>query len=245
MALVFLANLIVGLLVGISGIAGFLLPIFYIGVMNLQPVEALALSFSAFIISGTLGSVNYYKKGLLDIKISIIISVGSFIASIFGVRANLLIPEKTMQMILYIVVLLSGLSIIFRKNRERERKIELGYGVLIIIGFITGFICSVSGAGGPILVLPILILLGVKVHNAIGISLFNSIFIGLPAAIGYMLNSNLNIIAEYISIALVAHGLGVIIGSKNTERINQNTLKKAVGVFSVGIAIYKLSKIII
>lgn len=93
--------------------------------------------------------------------------------------------------------------------------------------------------------LPILILLGINVHNAIGISLFNSIFIGIPSAIGYMLNSNVSIIAEFLPIALFGHGIGVFIGSKNTQRINQDILKKVVGVFSIIIALYKLSKIIL
>lgn len=124
MILVFIVNLVVGLLVGVSGIAGFLLPIFYIGVVNLQPVEALALSFSAFIVSGTLGSLNYHKKNLLDVRTSIIISIGSVFASILGVKANLLIPATTMQTILYTVVLLSGLSILLRKNKEREKNLN-------------------------------------------------------------------------------------------------------------------------
>ena len=92
MFLVFLANIIVGVLVGLSSIAGFLLPIFYTSILNLGSVESLALSFSAFVVSGILGSRSYYKKNLLNLKLAIIISIGSFFASFLGVKANLLIP---------------------------------------------------------------------------------------------------------------------------------------------------------
>lgn len=240
MILVGIVNLIVGLLVGVSGIAGFLLPIFYISVMGLNTAEALALSFSAFIVSGVLGSINYYKEKLLNIKTALIISVGSFAASFLGVKANLLIPEQIMQKVLYIVVLLSGLSILLRKNKDRGGSSTHNILILTAIGFVTGFICSISGAGGPILILPILIMLGIEVHESVAIALFNSIFIGIPAASGYMLNSDLELIKPILPAAIIFHGIGVLIGSKSGSKINQDLLKKSVAVFSILIAVYKL-----
>ena len=43
-------NLVVGLLIGLTGVAGFLLPMFYAGSMNLPVAESLALSFAAFVV---------------------------------------------------------------------------------------------------------------------------------------------------------------------------------------------------
>ena len=40
--------------------------------------------------------------------------------------------------------------------------------------------------------------------------------------------------------ALVFHGIGVVYGSRNAVRINQNLLKKGIAVFSILIAIWKL-----
>ncbi|MFD1671335.1 sulfite exporter TauE/SafE family protein [Agrilactobacillus yilanensis] len=240
MILVFIVNLIVGVLVGLSGIAGFLLPIFYIGVMHLGTVEALALSFAAFIVSGVLGSLNYYRHKLLDVKTAGIISIGSFFASFLGVKANLLIPEHVMSIILYCVVLFSGISILVRKDKPHQQKAHHNKFVLILIGVITGFICAVTGAGGPILVLPILIMLGIEVHQAVAIALFNSIFIGIPSAGGYLLNSSWMAIRGILPVALVAHGIGVFAGSKNGHRINQQLLKRIVAIFSIVISIIKL-----
>ena len=58
-----LANLLIGAFVGLCGVAGFLLPMFYTSVLKLDVAESLALSFAAFIVSGILGSVNYQKAG--------------------------------------------------------------------------------------------------------------------------------------------------------------------------------------
>ena len=91
---------IVGLLIGWSGIAGFLLPIFFVGYLNMPIMSALAISFFCFLISGVLGSVGYYKKGSLPIKISLVIGCGSFIGSIVGVYLNKLLPSNVVTILL-------------------------------------------------------------------------------------------------------------------------------------------------
>ena len=61
------ANLVVGVFVGLCGVAGFLLPMFYTTVLEMRVSQGLALSFSAFIVSGILGSWNFKKAGNLDV----------------------------------------------------------------------------------------------------------------------------------------------------------------------------------
>lgn len=107
--IVIIANLLIGGMIGLTGIAGFLLPMLYSGFMGMPAVQALALSFFAFLISGILGSWNYYKAKNLDLKLAVFISVGSLIGAVIGVRLNLLIDEAIVKRILYTVVLLSGL----------------------------------------------------------------------------------------------------------------------------------------
>jgi len=55
------------------------------------------ISFAAFLISGILGSVNYYKSGNLDLKTAGVLSAGSFVGALAGVKINLLIPADTMK----------------------------------------------------------------------------------------------------------------------------------------------------
>lgn len=111
----------------------------------------------------------------------------------------------------------------------------------LILGIVTGAICAASGAGGPILVMPILTLLGIPAHMAVGISLFDSIFIALPAVIGY-LHAAAGTEGMYVllPVLLIAHGIGVFAGSKNATRINQKMLKRIVAVASIAIACVKL-----
>ncbi len=46
----------------LQGLQGFFCRCFTAVFLGMAPAETLALSFAAFLISGVLGSVNYYKK---------------------------------------------------------------------------------------------------------------------------------------------------------------------------------------
>lgn len=239
------ANLVVGAFVGLTGVAGFLLPIVYTGPLSMGVTEGLALSFAAFIVSGALGSVNYKRAGNLDIPFGIRLSLGSLLGAVIGVKLNLIIPESMVKILLYVVVLLSGISILLRKDRTEEEG-NKGYVIsdhlaaTLVLGVVTGMICALSGAGGPVLVMPLLVILGIGIRTAVGVALFNSVFIGIPACIGYMMQCNMKSLLPVMAAALVFHGMGVTFGSRNAVRINQNLLKKGIAVFSILIAVWKL-----
>ena len=244
--IVMAANLVVGAFVGLTGVAGFLLPIVYTSPLGMGVTEGLALSFAAFIVSGALGSVNYNKAGNLDIPFGIRLSLGSLAGAVLGVKLNLIIPESTVKVILYVVVLLSGISILLRKDKSQEEScrayvISDHLAATLILGFVTGAVCSLSGAGGPVLVMPLLVVLGIGIRTAVGVALFNSVFIGIPACIGYMMQCSVKDLLPVMAAALVFHGIGVVYGSRNAVKINQILLKKGIAVFSILIAIWKLA----
>lgn len=244
-----LVNFSVGLSVGICGIAGFLLPLFYIEVMHTSTILALALSFISFVIAGILGSYSFYKNGYLNIKITIWLSIGSVIGAIIGVAVNHSIPENIVKIILYFVVLVSGISIIRGQLRERKTGRIIQEGVtkceqateekrlqkieLLIMGVVTSTLCALSGAGGPVLVMPLLVALGIPVHVAIGIALLNSVFIGGPAVIGYMSLLKEESVLPWLWMVIGVHGSGVLLGSKLATKIDATVLKWGVAVFSV------------
>ena len=68
LAIIAAANMAVGGCIGICGIAGFLLPMLYTGGLGFDVTYALALSFLAFLVSGIIGSFNYYKAGNLEVR---------------------------------------------------------------------------------------------------------------------------------------------------------------------------------
>lgn len=240
--IVILANLLVGGMIGLTGIAGFLLPMLYSGFMGMPAAQGMALSFFAFLISGVLGAWNYHRAKNLDVRQGLLISAGSLIGASFGVWLNLLMDESVVKIILYLVVLASGISILLRKDRDRKTgdEVKLPVVALLVFGLVTGALCALSGAGGPILVMPLLVVLGVPVKTAVGVALFNSIFIAIPSCIGYSLQCEPGTFLSLLAVSMISHGVGVWAGSRNTAFLKPEPLKKGVAVFSILIAAYKL-----
>lgn len=286
MLLIVAVNLIVGVCIGLTGIAGFLLPMFYTGFLGMPAVESLALSFAAFFISGALGSVNYFRSGNLDLKTAAVLSAGSFIGAVLGVNLNLLIPEEMIRLLLYLVVLLSGASILVREYLARRREATVdrasktpgadttagtdttagadtiaattpalrpapaaatarSAALYLLLGLSTGAVCAASGAGGPVLVMPLLTTMGFPAHMAVGISLFDSIFIAIPSAAGYIAAArDMASLLSLLPLVLLFHGIGVLAGSRYAVRINQSVLKAIVAAGSILIACAKLAPLI-
>lgn len=249
------ANMAVGGCIGICGIAGFLLPVLYTGGLGFDVTYALALSFLAFLVSGVIGSRNYYKAGNLDIKMSVKLGIGSLIGAVGGVFLQSMIEKNTAKTILYLVVLFSGASILVRmwnekrqkKNTEdvvsndsAEKSITDNVVFLVLLGIVTGAICSLSGAGGPVLVMPLLVACGVSARIAVGVALFDSVFIAVPACIGYLSRIDWMGVLGLLVLIIITHGVGVWLGSRFAGKVPVNGLKLFVAVFSVCIAICML-----
>ena len=249
------ANMAVGGCIGICGIAGFLLPMLYTGGLGFDVTYALALSFLAFLVSGVIGSRNYYKAGNLDIKMSVKLGIGRLIGAVGGVFLQSMIEKNTAKTILYLVVLFSGASILVRmwnekrqkKNTEdvvsndsAEKSITDNVVFLVLLGIVTGAICSLSGAGGPVLVMPLLVACGVSARIAVGVALFDSVFIAVPACIGYLSRIDWMGVLGLLVLIIITHGVGVWLGSRFAGKVPVNGLKLFVAVFSVCIAICML-----
>lgn len=242
-----IANALVGTCIGLTGIAGFLLPMFYAGFLGLAPVEGLALSFAAFLVSGVLGCPAYRRTGDLPVRPCGALAAGSFLGALIGTRVGLLLPAQALTVILYLVVLGSGISVLVRMRTGDSRDVERfeetmpGAGRLFAIGLVTAVVCAASGAGGPVLVVPILMLLGISPRRAVGMALLDSVAIAIPATVGYFLGGSIG--AEtwaLLPLALVAHGAGVVAGSMNAHKIDASLLKAIVAVGSVAVALMKL-----
>ena len=265
LAIIAAANMAVGGCIGICGIAGFLLPMLYTGGLGFDVTYALALSFLAFLVSGIIGSFNYYKAGNLEVRMSLKLGIGSLIGAIAGVFLQSMIEKSTAKTILYLVVLFSGASILVRmwnekrkadsvsakkvisdgkksasSNPSHPKSIADHMGFLIFLGITTGAICSLSGAGGPVLVMPLLVACGVSARIAVGVALFDSVFIAIPACIGYLSRITWTEILGLLVLIVLTHGIGVWLGSRFAGKVPVQGLKIFVAVFSVCIAIYML-----
>ena len=240
-----LGSCAVGLFIGWCGVAGFLLPILFVNACGLSVTESLLLSFLCFAISGAIGSWNYHRRGELPLRPALVLSAGSLAGGLLGAALGGLLEPETVKVVLYIVVLLSGLAIVLRELRPQKSGGGSFPGTppLLALGFATALLCALSGAGGPVLVMPLLVAMGVPAKTAVGVALLDSVFIALPAIAVY--GSRCESLAALLPVLLAAvlgHAAGVFAGSVTAAHVPQSLLKRGVAVFSICFSMLMLLK---
>jgi len=239
---IFIINFIVGLLIGMTGVGGFILPLFYISVLKMEVKDSFALSFSAFLVSGVIGSLTYVRMKLLEYKLAIKVAVGAFIGGIIGVLISSFIPDNTIKIFLYIIVFFAGVSTLINQNSKKESPLLQDNLFIITFSISVGIICSLAGAGGALIMVPVLIFLGYDVKKSVGIGIMSSVFVSLPAAIGYFIQSS-DITLDVITIMhLAVHGLAVVIGARLSKIVNGRWLKLFIGFIAILSAIFLVMK---
>ena len=234
----------VGLCIGWCGVAGFLLPILFVNACGLSVRESLFLSFLCFAVSGAIGSANYYRRGEIPLRPSMLLSAASAVGAGIGAAMGGKIPAETAKVILNLVVLASGAAILLREfhPEAKGKQTILKAGKLMVLGLLTAVICALSGAGGPVLVMPLLVAMGVPARTAVGMALLDSVVIALPAIWIYGSGCAVGSFAAVLTAGVSAHAVGVFLGSRTAAAVPQTMLKRGVAVFSVCFALFMLLK---
>lgn len=246
--IVTISNLIIGVLLGMSGISGFLLPLIYVGILNMPVHDSLALSFLSFAVSGILGAYSYWKSKNMDLKLALYLSIGSLPGAFLGVQINVLISDFLAKLLLYIFVLFAGLSILLKKNQDstdtpKDRKqsnLLDKTPIVILLGFITAAICSLTGAGGPILIVPLLASFGINIRTAVGVGLLNSIVIAIPSIFGYFSHSDMGNIKLLIISSLLGTIAGILTGTRAANKVPIHQLKMLIAIITILSSVYML-----
>ncbi|RME16812.1 MAG: sulfite exporter TauE/SafE family protein [Bdellovibrio sp.] len=207
-----------------------------------------ATAYSLFIVgsSSLIGSFNYFKRGLIDVKTGLLFAIPAF-TSVYSVRKFLMpsLPEQIMSLdsfiitkdllilvVFAVVMLLASYSMIKgRKNlteisgQTRSPVRVAIYGLLI--GALTGFV----GAGGGFIIIPALVLFaGLDMKVAVGTSLFiitiNSL-IGFIGDIEVLPNINWKFLLNFLFFSI----LGILGGTLLSKKVSSHTLKPLFGWF--------------
>ncbi|WP_106916437.1 sulfite exporter TauE/SafE family protein [Chryseobacterium aurantiacum] len=252
------ASVLIGISLGLIGGGGSILTVPVL--VYLFSIDALlATEYSLFIVgvSSVAGSFSYFKKGLIDLKISLIFGIPSII-SIFLTRTYLLpfIPDELIQIKgfiitknIFLLLVFAGLMILASYKMIRNNtpvnvlKSRSGKNTLLAVGegTVVGMLTGLVGAGGGFMIIPALVnLLKIPMKKAIGTSL---VIISLNSLIGFASSINHAVIdwKLLMSITFIAV-IGIVIGTQLSERIDGKKLKPAFGWFILVMGVYIMTK---
>ncbi len=226
MGLVLLAlAAVVGLLIGMVGVGGVLLPPGLVAVGGLSPHEATATSTWAFLFTGVVGTLAYAWRGVVPWAMLARLCLGVVPAAFLGARANALLPAPVIVLAVAALTLSVGVHQLWsRGGRGGDR--ELGTAALVVIGAVVGFGSALTGTGGPVLLVPILLVLGVAPLRAVAVSQVAQLPVVVSGSLGY-LEAGLTDVRLGTVLGIVA-AVGTALGAVVATRIQVELLRRIV-----------------
>jgi uncharacterized membrane protein YfcA len=239
---------IVGLLIGAVGIGGVLLVPSLNIIAGIGVHEAVPACMLAYLATGTIGVIVYARHGSIHWDKVFWLCLGAVPAAFLGSVSLLSIPAFVVMFVIALLMIFAGIDALIKSYRTAEhshRARQLGRMHFIVIGFITGFGSAITGTGGPLIIVPIIIFLGLPVLTAVGLSQAIQLPIASFASIGNWMSGNLNFnLALLIAAAMVVGSLG---GAMLVHRLPTKPIRKLIAFLLVfvgaGIGIHQLIKL--
>lgn len=256
----YFASILIGVALGLIGGGGSILTVpVLVYLFAIEPV--VATSYSLFIVGLTsgVGSVGYFKKGLVNIKTAIVFGIPSIIA-VFTTRAlivpaipkevftigDFVVTKSILMMLLFAILMIAASYSMIKKDKktsldDKKEEQKFNYPLILIEGAVVGILTGLVGAGGGFLIIPALVILSkLPMKEAVGTSL---VIIAAKSLIGFFgeggeTATNWQFLFTISAFAII----GIFIGTALSKKVDGAKLKPAFGWFVLVMGVYIITK---
>lgn len=255
----YLSSIIIGVSLGLIGGGGSILTVpVLVYLFSVDAVAATAYSLFIVGLTSAVGSVSYFKKGLVNVKTALIFGIPSIIA-VFVTRAyivpaipaevftigEMVVTKSILMMLLFAVIMVAASYSMIKKAKSASADTGgpqvFNYPLILAEGAVVGVITGLVGAGGGFLIIPALVVLSkLPMKEAVGTSL---VIIAAKSLIGFLGEGNETAI-NYVFLASVSFFaiIGIFIGMSMARRIDGEKLKPAFGWFVLAMGAFIILK---
>ena len=226
---------VVGVLIGMVGVGGVLLPPGLVALGDLTANEATATSTWAFVFTGVVGTVAYAWRGVVPWAMLARLSIGVVPAAFFGALVNAKLPASVVLLGLAALTLFVGVQQL-RPRAVRETRYRLGTAALVGVGAFVGFGSALTGTGGPVLLVPVLLTLGVAPLRAVAVSQAVQLPVVVAGSVGYFQTGLVDIHLGTVLGCVAA--IGVTVGAVVATRIRAEGLRRIVAVACIAAGVF-------
>ncbi len=236
-----ISGLVSGILAGLLGIGGGTVLVPLQLAFGYTPLQAVATSSLAIVITATSGTIQNWRMGFINIKQVILLGIPAVITAYFSAGLAKSIPPKNQLVAFGILLLFTIYLVDLRKNlsKKQEAETEQNQSKIssiisrIVTGGIAGILAGIFGVGGGVIMVPLqIILLGETIKVAIQTSLGVIVMSSLSAATRHAFEGNILLVPGLIL------GFGGLIGAQISTRFLPKLKDQVVSLmFRVGLAI--------
>ena len=222
-----LVALAIGMLVGAVGIGGILLPSALTLIAGIAIHQSMATALMTFIFTGLAGTLAFQRRGSIAWPLAHPVALGAALSGWAGAWAGSLLAAPVLSLLLAGVITAAGLVTLTRRTGASGAQPHANRLLLLGAGAVTGFVSGLTGVGGPVLSVPLMLACGFPALSAIGVGQVIQV---VGALSGTAANLRLGTI-DFGLAALVAvfEMAGVFIGAHLIHRIDVRLATRAVG----------------
>lgn len=221
--------------------------------LGVNPAVAIGSALILQVLISPLGGVLHYRFGHAQRRIFVPLLLAGVLGAFIGANISTYLPAEVLGLLIGIVIISGGLLIVVKYPRNNSKNLTLASisnklrtisplwvaSIALIAGFFHG---SLGTGWGPIGI-PLLILVGVAPHTAVGSSLLAKSLIALVGASTYYLLGSLQ--ADVILPLLAGGSVAILLGALTAKRLPPRTLKRIVGVTVIVLGASVLIKLVI
>jgi uncharacterized membrane protein YfcA len=170
MALLLASCFVVGIFIGAVGVGGVLLIPALMVFSSLTVHQAAATALFSFLFTGILGTWLFMRRGSIQWRTSLPVCIGALAFSYVGAAAGIVVPATVLTWIVAAVILGAGLNILLRRHAsppDGGQRLPTAKA-LVGVGVLSGFGAGLSGAGGPLFSVPLMLGLHFDALSAVG-----------------------------------------------------------------------------
>ena len=216
-----------GLFVGTVGVGGVILVSFLALIAGLPIHNASATALATFLFTGILGTVLFLRRGSISWRMTAPVCAGAVVFAYLGARCAGGIEARALTLMVGAIIVAAGAYIlrpVAERARQREGATPAEQMMLLGVGAISGFGSGLSGAGGPLFSVPLMLLLGFAPLATVGASQVLQIIAALSA-------SAANLPAGTVDLAVAAwvtgfELAGVVLGVRIAHAASAGVLRR-------------------
>jgi uncharacterized membrane protein YfcA len=248
----------VGILIGLTGIGGgsLMTPLLVL-FAGIPPVVAIGTDLAYGAVTKTLGGWRHWRKGTVDLGVSMWLAVGSVPGALVGVwlldvlhrsygksfEPTLLVSIAVALIIVAITILGRALfmpKLVARERHSVERTTRAKVSA-VLIGAVLGLILGVTSVGsGALIGLALILVFQLTPHRVVGTDVFHAAILLWAAGLAHIVSGNVDFVL--MGTILIGSLPGVWLGAHLIDKVSANALRPALGCVLLASALGVLSK---
>lgn len=227
----------VGFFIGAVGVGGVLLIPFLVLLGGLDIHAAAATALFSFLFTGLLGTWLFQRRGSIRWRLAVPVCAGATIAGYLGAAAASRVDPRPLTLLIAAIIMVAGLWVL-RPARERATSRDGGSpgdgATLLAVGAASGFGSGLSGAGGPLFSVPIMVLLGFSPLAAIGVSQVLQIVAAVSGSAASVQDGRIHfVLAAWVTAFELA---GVVAGTRLAHSVDGAVLRRIAAWLCIAVA---------